>query len=182
EITGVGSNTLSGAFLNNYVAGDKIRLFAMPYLNGVLRPNGLAAGSATPVTTLRFFGDIYGDGNLYYVEYAYDSQNRQITRSMTPFSRTRKEPAVPLITGIRGNSAGFTLHTDNQGFVTSVTLSLTVENKTRYSPKLEEIALSSRITIPSISAASNLLREILLFGGANRLPPVPQRIALYTNI
>ena len=174
-------NTISGSFLNDYVVGDKIRLFALPYLNGVLTPNGLAANAETPVTTLRFFGDIYGDGNLYYVEYAYDAQNEQITRSMTPFNQANKEPAVPLITGIKANSAQFILHTDNQNFVTSVTVSLTVENQTRYSSKAEEIALSSKVAIPSVLAASNLLKEILLYGGVNHLPPTPQCVSLWAN-
>jgi hypothetical protein len=180
EIVGMASNdTISGAFLNDYVVGDKIRLFALPYLNGVLPSGGLAASGDTPATTLRFFGDIYGDGNLYYVEYVCDNQNGQITRSMTPFNQVNKEPAVPLITGIKANSAQFILHTDNQNIVTSVTVSLTVENQTRYSPKAEEIALSSKIAIPSALAASNLLKEILLYGGVNHLPPIPQRVSLW---
>ncbi|MBN2321969.1 MAG: hypothetical protein JXR49_23030 [Acidobacteria bacterium] len=182
EIVGVGSNTINAVFLNDYVVGDKIRLFAMPYLDGVLPPTATVANGATPVTTLRFFGDIYGDGNLYYVEYAYDSQNAQITRSMTPFSQTYKEPAVPLITGLQPSATPFFLHTNDQNVITSITVSFTVENQRGLSPTAEEIALSSKITIPSVVAASNLLKEILLYGGVNHLPPIPQRISFYTSI
>lgn len=181
-ITGVGDGTITGAFMGNYVSGDPIRLFALPYLGGILPPGTPSPNTATDVTTLRFFGDIYGDGILYYVEYAYDSANAQITRSMTPFTSTAKEPAVPLLTNVKPGSARFTLHTDARSVITSVTVSLTIESQWETaSGASEEIKLSSKVTAPSTKAASILLEELLSMGGLNKLPPIPQRIALYTE-
>jgi hypothetical protein len=182
RITGVGSNdTLTGSFMNFYVVGDQIRLFAMPYLHGVIPPAGLTPNSDTDVSTLRFFGDIYGNGNIYYVEYDYDSANAQITRSMTHINDTQKGPDIPLIENIKPNSPRFTLHSDDNSVITSVTVAFTVENQWETAGKLEETAFSSKVVIPSTAAASTLLSEIQLYGGINTLPPTPMRIVWWTQ-
>jgi hypothetical protein len=116
---------------------------------------------------------------MYYVEYIYDSNNARITRSMTPFTNTTKEPAVPLITNIKPGSAQFILHTDHLSIITSVTVSFTVENEWETVSQLEEVELSSRIAIPSAEAASDMLLENMQYQDVNNLPPVPGRIAWY---
>ena len=179
KITGLTSGTLTGIFKYSHGSDTKIRLFGLPYTQGVLPPTGLSPNTDTSVTTLRFFGDIYGDGTMYYVEYIYDSNNARITRSMTPFTNTTKEPAVPLITNIKPGSAQFILHTDHLSIITSVTVSFTVENEWETVSQLEEVELSSRIAIPSAEAASDMLLENMQYQDVNNLPPVPGRIAWY---
>jgi type II secretory pathway pseudopilin PulG len=179
RITGLTSGTITGIFKYSHSGDTKIRLFGLPYIQGVLPPTGLSPNTDTAVTTLRFFGDIYGDGSMYYVEYIYDSNNARITRSMTPFTSASKQPAIPLITNIKPNSAQFILHTDHLNIITSVTVSLTVENEWETASNLEEVELSSRIAIPSAESASDLLLENMQYHDVNNLPPVPGRIAIY---
>jgi len=181
-ITAIGENTITASFLRDYNEGDDIRLFAQPYKEGVIAPTTLIADSSTNVTTLQFFGDIYGDGNLYYVEYVYDSENAQITRSITRSDETTKEAAVPLIANVKANSAQFTLHTDDQAVITSVTVSLTVENQwENNASQLEEIRLSSKVNAPSTQAASLLYYETLRYGGLDMLPATPSFVASFTG-
>jgi type II secretory pathway pseudopilin PulG len=178
EIKAVGDGTLTAIILGDYTTGDDVRLFAQPYTGGIISPTALAANASTDVTTLRFFGDIYGDGNLYYVEYAYDSNNAQITRSITRFDAGSKSAAVPLISHIQQGSAQFTLHADGNGVVSSVTASLTVENQWKNDAgQLEEIRLSSRVNAPSIEAASALYYESMHYGGVANLPSIPSFVA-----
>jgi len=182
QITGLTSNTITGIFKYSHNSTTTLRLFGLPYAHGVIPPVGATINSDIPVTTLRFFGDIYGDGTMYYVEYIYDSNTAQITRSMTPFTNTSKEPAVALITNIQAGSAQFILHTNAMQIVTSVTVSLTVENEWETASHLEEIELSSKIKIPSTEAASEMLLENMQYHGVNDLPPIPDRIALYRGV
>lgn len=178
EIKAVGSSTFTAIILGSYTTGDAVRLFAQPYSEGIISPTVLAANASTNVTTLRFFGDIYGDGNLYYVEYAYDSNNAQITRSITRFDAGSKSAAVPLISNIQEGSAQFTLHADGNGVISSVTVSLTVENRWENDAgQFEEIRLSSRVNAPSIQAASALYYESLRYGGVANLPSPPSFVA-----
>ncbi|MEJ2110504.1 MAG: hypothetical protein P8Z37_11460 [Acidobacteriota bacterium] len=180
KITAVGETTISGIFLGDFADGDDIRLFAQPYRDGVLPPTTLAANTSTNVTTLKFYGDINGDGGLYYVEYSYDSTNAQITRSITGSNDATKGAAMPLITNIKPGSAQFTLHTDDQALITAVTVSLTVQNKwLDDASKLEEIRLSSKVNIPSTQAASLLYYESLRYGGVANLPSTPPFIAAF---
>ena len=180
QITGLSSSTITALFLYNHGSGTTIRFFGFPYTQGVLPPSGISPNSDTPVTRLRFFGDIYGDGNLYYAEYVYDSNNARITRSLTPFTSNSKAQAEPLITHITPGTARFILHTDQMNVITSVTVSLTVENQWETASNLEEIELSSRIAIPSAEAASGLMLENMHYQKVNKLPPVPSRIAIYS--
>ena len=67
-------------------------------------------------TTLKLFGDINGDGTLYYVEYNCDFTNGVLTRSSTPITASAKNTADTLIdnlifiapTGYTGSSYCFT--------------------------------------------------------------------------
>ena len=177
KLTGVSAGYITGIFQKDFPAGSVVRLFSLPYRTGVLNPGTPTANATTSVTTLRFFGDIYGDGTMYYAEYVYNSQNKQITRSVTSLGSTSKNPLVPVITDVK--SAQFLLHTDATKTITSVTLSITVENKWKTNGKLQEIKLFSKIAIPSMETASSLLLENMQYGPVNPLPSTPSRISLF---
>ena len=182
RITAVGNNTLTGVFKDNHINDTTVRMYSLPYKDGVLPPAGLQPNSATPVTTLRFFGDIYGDGNMYYVIYSYDAQNAQITRSMTNFTDLNSQPAFPLITNIVPGSARFILNTDHLNVITSVTVSLTVENEWELGSKKEQITLTANVGIPSAEAASELYLENLHYGPVNNLPSIPTRVGMFSEV
>jgi len=181
QVTNVGTNSISGIFRTAHTSGTPVRLFALPYLTGVIPPAGLGANSSATVTRLKFFGDINSDGNLYYVEYDYDSANAQITRSMTPITQASMNAALPLVRNVKPNSVQFTLYTDSRNVVTSVSLALTVQNTWMTASKHQETELSSRIVIPSAVAGSALLNELETYGGVNRLPPTPSQVTTWAN-
>jgi Tfp pilus assembly protein PilW len=181
EVTAVGTDSISGVSRIAHAASAPIRLFALPYLTGVIPPAGLGADSSATVTRLKFFGDIDGDGNVYYVEYDYDKANAQITRSMTPITQASMNPALPLVRNVKSDSVQFTLYTDSQNVVTSVSLALTVQNTWVTGSKYQETELSSRIVIPSGVAGSALLKELQTYGGVNRLPLTPPQVTTWAN-
>jgi Tfp pilus assembly protein PilW len=181
KITAVTTGNVTAIFRKTHNSGIPIRLFALPYITGVIKPAGLGANASTNVTTLKFFGDVNGDGNLAYVEYVYDSANAQITRSVTPITQTSKNTALPLVINVKANTAQFTLETDSQSIVTSVTLKMTVRNTVKTGSGFEETALSSRIVIPSAVAASALFAQNQINGGINLLPPTPSRVVTWAQ-
>jgi Tfp pilus assembly protein PilW len=181
EITAVGSDSISGIFRTAHTSGKPVRLFALPFITGLVPPTGMAANSSSAVTTLRFFGDINSDSTLQYVEYSYDAANNQITRSITPSTQANKNPALPLIRNIKPNSVQFTVNTDNLGIATSANIALTVQNTWSTASQLQETALATRVVIPSAAAGSVLLSELRQFGGVDRLPPTPAQITTWVN-
>ena len=181
QLTAVGDDTLSGVFRVAHAGGVPVRLFALPFLTGVIPPAGLGAESSATVTTIRFFGDMVGDSNLFYVEYRYDIENEQITRSMTPITQTTKNPALPIVRNIKPGTVDFTLYTDHWGTVTAAGFRMTVQNTWKTGSKLQETALSTRVSIPSAVAASVLMSELQTYGGVNRLPPTPSQVTTWAN-
>jgi len=159
-----------------------VRLFAYPFLNGVIPPSGLGANSSATVSTIRFFGDINGNGDLQYIEYSHDSANAQITRSMTPISQSTKNQAFPIVRNIKPGSLEFRLYTDNLGIVTSVWIKMTVQNTWKTGDKYEETTLSSRIVIPSAVTASTLLYELRRYGGIDRFPETPNQVITWAGL
>jgi prepilin-type N-terminal cleavage/methylation domain-containing protein len=180
-ITAVGDGTITGVFRGAHAAGIPIRLFALPYTQGIIPPAGLGINSSAAATTIRFFGDINGDGNLYYGEYVYDANNAQITRSMTPITQGAINPALPIITKIKPGTVEFRLYADGQAVVTLISIRMTVEDSMLTGNKRQEIALSSRVAIPSALAASALFQENQLNGGVNRLPPTPNQVIAWAR-
>ncbi len=190
QLTAVGTNSISGLFkaTHSTVGGTPIRLFALPYITGVISPAGLGANSSASVTTLKFFGamngflgDENGNGNLYYVEYTYDSANNRITRSSTPVPQASKNPAVALVRNVKSGSVQFTLYTDNHAVVTAVSLALVVRVPYKTGSQYQETELSSRIVIPSALAGSALYSEAIQYGGLNNLPPTPSKITTWSS-
>jgi type II secretory pathway pseudopilin PulG len=183
QATQVTANSISGIFKKNHNAGVPVNLFAQPYVWGVIPPTGTGPNASVTVTKLRFFGDIDGDvnsgitdPNLYYIEYDYDSVNNQITRSATPITTMTKGPAIPLIRNVKPNSVQFTINTNGLGFVSSVSIAMTVQNNWRTASKLQEMELSSRALVPSVSAGTALVYELQQFQDFNTLPPVPNNV------
>lgn len=182
KVTAVGTNSISGVVRRDHLtSGAPVRLFALPYLTGVIPPAGMAANSSATVTTLQCFGDMNSDGTVQYIEYKYDAANNQITRSITPITQGTLNPALSLVRNVKSNSVQFTLNTSNLKVVTSVNVSFTVQNNWATASKLQETVLSSRIVIPSALAASALLNELQTYGGINRLPPTPTQITTWIN-
>lgn len=79
-------------FGSNHSAGALVLARGVGW-QGVIDP---AAGT-TYSNTLKLWGDINGDGNLYYVEYNCDFTANQLTRSITPISNSTKNAADVLI-------------------------------------------------------------------------------------
>jgi hypothetical protein len=180
-LTAVGTETLRAVFRIGHNAGAPVRLFALPYTDGVIRPAGMAANSSVTGPTLRFFGDINGDSTLQFVEYAYNAANNEITRSITPITQANRNPAVIFVRNVKPGSVQFTINTDKLGVVTSVNVSMAVANTVRSGSKYQEMALSSRTTVPSAITGSALLYENRRYGGFNRLPPTPSKITEWTS-
>jgi len=181
KITDTASNSITGIFRTAHDSGIPVRLFALPYLKGVIPPAGLGANSSATVTALKFFGDMNSDGKIYYMEYAYDAANAQITRSMTPIPHANKNAALPIVTHIKSNSVTFRLYTDELGVVTSVDLAFVVQSPWKTGTKYQESALATRIAIPSAVAASALLKEIKTYGGVNQLPATPAQVTTWAG-
>jgi hypothetical protein len=181
QLTAIGNNTISGIFRIAHANGAVVRLFSQPFLAGVVPPAGLGANSSATTTSLKFFGDINADGNINYVEYVYDGNNSQITRSMTPITAANKSAALPFISNIKSNSANFKLYTDARGVVTSVSLALTVRNPGTMASLHEETPLATRVDVPSAVAASALLNEIQVYGGLNQFPATPAKVTTWAN-
>jgi type II secretory pathway pseudopilin PulG len=176
-LTQVTEGHITGIFQKGFPAGSNVRLYSLPYETGILFPGTPSANATTSVTEIKCYGDIYGDGTMYYAEYRYDSQNRQITRSVTSLSDVSKKPHVPLIRNVK--AAQFLLHTDSMKIVTSVTMSVAVENEWKLNKKLQDIKLSSKIAIPSMETASALKLENWQYGSVNPLPSTPTRISQF---
>jgi Tfp pilus assembly protein PilW len=181
QLTAVGTGTLTGVFRATHPSGASVRLFAVPYPTGLITPAGMAANSSTTVTTIRFFGNIIGDNTVQYVEYAYDATSNQITRSITPVAQATRNEAVVFVRNVKPGSVQFTLSTDARAVATSAGIAMTVMNTVKSGSNYQETQLASRISIPSAIAASVLLDENQRFGGFNRLPPTPPKVAAWTS-
>jgi len=188
QLTQVAGNSIRGIFTQSHNAGVPVSLFAYSYVTGVIPPPGLGANSTSAVTTLKFFGDINADinstandANLYYVEYAYDSVNNQITRSATPITQGDKNAAIPLIRNIKPDSAHFRVNTNGLGIVTSADIAMTVCNTWSTAKKYEEAELSSSVLIPSALAGTALIYELQEFQTFNRLPATPSKVIAWAS-
>ncbi len=187
KIQAVGSTTITASFRWTHPSGTIVRLFAFPFVHGVPTPAGLGVNDSTEVTTIGFFGDINSDltgssSELQYIEYAYDKNNAQITRSATPISAGSKSSAVPFVRNVKDDSVTFTLHTDSYGTVTSVDIEMTVLNTWKTASQYQETALATRVVIPSATAGSLLYHEFYTLGGINKIPPTPTNVLSWAGL
>jgi hypothetical protein len=183
ELTAVATGSISAVFRVSHTAGKPVRLFAVPYLTGILPAGGMGLNSTATVNTLRFYGDIDGDSTVQYVEYAYTSNGTtaQITRSITPITQSTRNPAVVLINNLIPTASPFVIATDALGVVTSATVAITARNSVKSGSSYEQTDMASRVTVPSAMAASALLNENNSMGGFNRLPPTPSRVTTWMS-
>jgi Tfp pilus assembly protein PilW len=176
QVTDVQAGSISGIFRIGHAANTPIRLFALPYKEGVIPWAAIAPNSSATATRLSLLGDMNSDGTVYYVEYDYDVANAQITRSMTPITQANLNPALSLVRNVVANSVQFTLYTDDQSIVTSVNVDFTVRTTVTRAPQTQATRLSSRVLIPSAAAASVLQTELQTYGGVDRFPPTPAQV------
>jgi hypothetical protein len=183
KLMAVGSGTLTGLFEQDHNYADvPIRLRALPFSDGVIPQDDIDIDDQRDVSTLKFFGHIQGDNSdtarndptIQYVEYGYDSGTSTITRSATPITQSTKAAALPFIRNV--SNVRFTIHTDHLGVVTAVTVSFTVTNRPSSTSEFQHTSLSSRISIPSAIAGSNLQWEFEQYRGLYGLPPTPDII------
>src|SRR5439155_6264908 len=113
-LTAIGTGTISAVFNNAHSMvggnGANITCYALPYVTGVVPPAGLLPVSSVTTNVLRFYGDFYDDGDLYYVEYVYNSGTSQITKSITSLSQANENAPEVLIRNV--TAASFTLYSD----------------------------------------------------------------------
>jgi len=181
QISSVGTSSITGMFRLNHNSGAPVRLYSYPYLNGIILPTGIVANASNASTMLRFFGDINSDGNINYVEYAYDAANAQITRSATPITQATKNPAIPIISNIRAGSPQFTVQTNSLNIVTSVGVSFVATSPWKTGSKYQETPMSSTILIPSAVSASALLSQYSKYGGLYRFPSTPSIVTTWAS-
>ena len=185
QLTAVGTNSISGIFLKNHADSTSanpvsVRFFGLPYLTGVVPPAGLAANSSVTTKLLKFYGDFYDDGILYYVEYAYDSANSQITKSITALTEASKSAPQVLVRNVTAAAAGpFTLYSDSQGAVTLVKADLTVQSTWQKKPQSSRI--SARLAAPGVAAASSIVAEDMIYGSAYILPATPAAVVNWSS-
>ncbi len=180
QLTAVGAGSISGIFQISHATGTAIRFYSMPYITGIVPPAGLLPNSSVSVTALNFYGDFYPDGNVYYVEYKYDSANSQITRSITPLSQASENPAEPFIRNVQNVAPFFTLYSDNEGAVTSVSVGLTVQNTWKNKTATGTTRIQARMGAPSVAAASVILTDNRLYGTAFPLPATPANVTAWS--
>jgi hypothetical protein len=139
-----------------------------PYRTGIL--------SNSTGDSLRFFGDIFDNGRLFYVEYTYDRVNNRLLRAVEPADGLPRPTGFQfndkvLIHSVVNNPGGtpiFRYVADEQGNVVSVIITMTVA--TREPTAAEEAAgvretndqhlltLTSTATARNVVAASTLMR------------------------
>jgi Tfp pilus assembly protein PilV len=186
RVEAVSGNSISCIFLASHVSGCPVGLFARPFVSGVLPPSEMTANSSVAVTTLRFYGVLGnstsgGNSVVQYVEYVYDRANNQITRSATPITQTTKNEALPFVRNVKTDSVQFTLLSDSRNAITSVNIAMTIVNPKAVGNHDEETAFSTKVLVPSISAASVLLSELQSYGGVNMMPPTPARVTTWIS-
>ena len=180
QLTAVGADNVSGIFLISHATGEAIRFYSLPYITGIVPPAGLLPNSSVSTTALNFYGDFYGDGNVYYVEYQYNAANSQITRSITPLSAASENPAEPFIRNVKSAASFFTLYSDNEGAVTSVRVDVTVQNTWKNQTATGETRIQARMGAPSVAAASVILTDSKLYGTAFTLPATPANVTTWS--
>ena len=179
------TNSISGIFLKNHADSTSanpvsVRFFGLPYLTGVVPPAGLAANSSVTTKLLKFYGDFYDDGILYYVEYAYDSANSQTTKSITALTEASKSAPQVLVRNVTAAAAGpFTLYSDSQGAVTLVKADLTVQSTWQKKPQSSRISV--RMAAPGVASASTIQRDNATVETPYILPATPAKVVTWST-
>lgn len=210
----VGPGTITAIFQDPHANGAAVSV-AGAFASGIVSPCGpipvppcpaasnkilsVSSAGAIVVTTLtatngstgnklKLFGDINGDGNLVYVEYACDMTTNpgRFTRSVTPFTAGAKTAAQTLLANVLANPGGTACFdyqrkpsapapTENNTYVINVTVTLTVQTETR-DPKTKQFLTETKALL-NVSPR-NVYQAYLLSGGGmtNRIQPMPYSV------
>jgi prepilin-type N-terminal cleavage/methylation domain-containing protein len=173
------TNSFKANLFKMHPADSLVSSIKQPFRTGIL-PNSTAE-------RLKFFGDIYDDGQLYYVEYTYDKDNQRLLRSIrvadgVPAVGSSEEVKFIDRTLLRNvlNPSGtpiFQYIADDQKNIVSVIITLTVGTGDFLDQRL--LTLTSTVTARNVVAASTLTRTKDLT--ASRLPPTPQWITFIST-
>jgi len=182
QLTAAGTNSLSGIFKKSRASGASVAFYGIPYLTGVVPPAGMLPNSSVTATVLKFYGDCYDDGILYYVEYAYNSATSQITKSVTPLTQAGKSTPQVLIRNVRtvtGAAGPFTLYSDGQGAVTLVKVDVIAQST--WQKDRRESRISARLAAPGVAAASSISSDNQKYGSAYTLPATPANVVTWSS-
>lgn len=201
-LTAVGTNTITAIFQDPHAAGAAVSVLGA-FASGVVPISGdkiitIDAAGATQVTTLtaatgstgtllKLFGDINGDGNLVYIEYACNTGTSAapgtFTRSVTPFtagSQTAAQTLLPNVLANPGGTACFDYQrkpVGNNTYVINVTVTLTVQTETR-DPQTNVFQTETKALL-NVSPR-NVFEAWQLSSGnmVNRIQPMPYSVTL----
>jgi prepilin-type N-terminal cleavage/methylation domain-containing protein len=172
-----GSNTITGIFTKNHAASPPTPVTAL----GVFSQGVLSSSTAT---SLKLFGDINGDGTIYYVEYNCDTAAGTLTRSSTPITASSKNaPPQTLLDTLTANPGGtpcFAYTSQTSGsytFITSVGLTLSLQSSI---PDLQTGAKPTMTKTFMNLSPRNILAGLELAGNSvySRLQPTPPNVPL----
>jgi len=217
QITGLGANTITGVWQDPHASGSPVGVFGV-FAAGIVPPYNDAscnvacketswstASSATAVTTLtapggaypgstdtllKMFGDINGDGNMVYVEYACNQgtpaapgtfQRRVIPFDTVLAKTTTNFPWVTLLTNVLTNPNGtpcFAYQTkikNNDTYVINVAVTLTVQTQ-NVDPQTGQYQTETKALL-NVSPRNVYEGYVLSANGeANRIQPMPQTV------
>jgi hypothetical protein len=176
-VTGVGNGTFTATLMNAHAVGDPVVYPGYPYATGIYYPN---CGTASCTDTkLQVYGNILGDNKIYFIEYKYDPTNKWITRSQTPITANKKNPAYVVADNV--SNASFTVYQDAQLNYASASITITVQT-----PYLNpQTGQYQTVTLQrGVIQARNVAIASLMLGSGNgsNVTPTPTNAAtLSTN-
>jgi hypothetical protein len=148
---------------------------------GVVPPS-MTDGSTGSV--LKLYGDINGDGNMVYVEYTCDTNNRRLYRNVMAWNATSKPtlaPSLVLLNNIVANPSGtpcFTYQTktaNGNTYVLDVAITLTVRTGQK-DPITKQYQTETK-TLLNVSPRNVFnIWELDSIGVAARVQPMPASI------
>jgi len=180
-ISNIVGNTFQANFTNLHCSGAPVAVLGA-FPSGIIPTDALAASHPSTDKYLRMFGDINGDGNIVYVEYYCDTSGGNLTRSVTPYDQTLKNPGVTILGNITANPNNtacfqYQLKPSGQGTssVVDVTVTLTV-NTQSLDPQTH---VQQQETKALLNVAPRNVFDAWLLGTGtvtSRLQPVPTNV------
>ncbi len=176
-VTAKSGNVVSGIFTKNHSDGATVNAL------GIFPQGIMPSPSISTATSLKLFGDLYGDGTLVYAQYDCNTGAGTFSRSVTPVSAGSINASQVLIANITANPGGTpcfqytTVSKSGYIFVTSVGITLTVRTAQR-DPQTNQYATMTK-TFLNI-APRNVLAGLENANGGiiGRLQPTPPNLPL----
>jgi hypothetical protein len=186
--------------LNDYISSPML-----PNMFGILNPPPLTAGTppALPLTAssknlstpdgsqrIGFIGDIYGDGNIEYIEYAWDVTTARLYRSITPITSTTKSTPYAILDNVTACAFTLTYPNTSTPLPIAVNISLTVQTSVA-EPQIKG-EIGNNIKYAMITATTQILPKgtyaaSLLFSSAEQqlrqmMPPCQSKMGVPQGI